>query len=355
MTLYEVLGLSKDADRDAIRKAYMKLSKQHHPDRGGDPEKFKEMSQAYEVLSDDSRRSVYDLTGSVDGQGAVGNPFEGMMGGMGMPDIFSMFGGMFNGGPQQQQKRQKPAAKVTEMPLTLFDFYYGKQVKLTFDRKKFCGECKGEGALSYKQCPDCQGRGFQERMVQMGPGFAAINRSPCALCNSKGRSPSKMCGTCHGKKFMTQEKTLHAKIEPGMKPGETLVFANECSDDPGYMEPGDVNIILQEADETTNDWKRIGDDLFTELVVGLQESLVGCEKTLKTHPGYPGGMSVTVEPGTRHTDCVAIAQKGMPKKNGGFGNLFVRITVNVTDKDRAVLVAGPVREAILNGLGVPET
>jgi len=356
--LYEVLGLSKDADRDAIRKSYMKLSKQHHPDRGGDPEKFKEMSQAYEVLSDDSRRSVYDLTGSIDGAGAaVGNPFEGM----GMPDIFSMFGGMggmFGGGggrgPGPQQKRQKPAAKITEMPLTLFDFYYGKQVKLTFDRKKFCGECKGEGALSYKQCPDCGGNGFQERMMQMGPGFAAINRSPCSLCNAKGRMPAKICTGCSGKKFLTQEKTLHAKIDPGMRPGEVLVFANECSDDPGYMEPGDVNIILQEADEATSEWKRIGDDLYTEIGVTLLESLTGCEKKIKTHPGYPGGLPVTVDAGTRHTDTVVINQKGMPKKNAkGFGNLFVRITVSVNEKDRAALRAG--RDALITCLGAPES
>ena len=139
--------------------------------------------------------------------------------------------------------------------------------------------------------------------MQMGPGFAAINRQPCGSCSAKGRIPGRSCEKCHTRKFMTQEKTLHANIEPGMRPGEVLVFANECSDDPQYMEPGDVNIILQEADEQNNAWKRIEDDLYTDLAITLKECLLGAEKQITTHPGYPGGLAVVVPVGAQHNDC----------------------------------------------------
>jgi DnaJ-class molecular chaperone len=344
--LYETLEVDRGADKDAIRRAYMKLSKQHHPDRGGDAEKFKEIQKAYETLYDDGKRQMYDMTGATDGEAPPdgGMPF-GFGGGGPMPDIFSMFGGlggMFNTANMRQgpppKRRQKPAPKITEMPVSIHDFYYGKQVKISFERRKFCDVCRGDGALSYKSCNDCQGRGYQERMMQIGPGFAAVNRAPCGPCEGRGRSISKICEKCRGGKFMTQEKTLDVFVQPGSRPGEVLMFPNECSDDPAYVEPGDVHIVFQEADES-GPWRRSGDDLYCDMSVTLLESLVGCEGRVQGHPGFPEGLAVTVPAGTLHGEVLTVAGRGMPKKstNKQFGTLFVRVVVSVTEKDRVVL------------------
>jgi DnaJ family protein A protein 2 len=338
MDLYTTLGVSKDADTNEIKKAFKKLAMTHHPDKGGDPEEFKKIQHAHEVLSDDQKRKMYDMTGSDTGEMPNGMPFGG-----GMPfDMGDLFGGLFGmggpmggGRPGVRVKRPQGPPKTIELPLSLKDFYYGKALRVTFDRQKFCTACKGEGATSFQSCGTCKGMGIIRQMVMMGP-IHMVNEGPCRDCNGVGKKSSGNCYVCSGKKLRPEEKQIDVKVDPGMRPGEVLVFAKECSDDPNYEEPGDVHILLQEA-QGDDGWDRKGDDLETQLTLTLQESLLGCEKTLMGHPGYPNGLTIQIGCGVQNNKTQIYQDKGMVKRNGGFGNLHCKIHLNVTDKDREIL------------------
>ncbi len=338
--LYARLGVSKDAEPSEIKKAFKKLAMTHHPDKGGDPEEFKKIQHAHEVLTDENKRKMYDMTGSEDGEmpGPGGMPFGG-----GMPfDMGDLFGGLFGmpgmGGPGprvNRVKRPQGPPKTIEIPLTLKDFYLGKTIQVKFERHKFCEACKGQGATSFQSCSPCKGSGVVRQMMMMGP-IHMVNEGPCRECNGVGKKASGNCYVCGGKKTKAQEKSIEVKIEPGMKPGEILVFPKECSDDPNYEEPGDVHFLLQEA-SGDDAWTRTGDDLQTYLTVSFKESLLGCEKTLLDHPGYPDGLPLSIHAGVKNTEVLIFAGKGMVKKGGGHGDLHCKIHISVTDKDREVL------------------
>ena len=170
MSLYEQLGINRGADAAEIKKAYRKASLTHHPDKGGDPEKFKEIQHAYEVLSDEKRKAHYDLTGSDTEMQEAHPGFPGGMPGMQFPfDMSNLFGNMF--GQQQGRKAQKGPPKVHEISLSLHDFYKGREIKLQFERQQFCKTCKGEGTERYESCNGCGGSGARQTVVSRGGGM----------------------------------------------------------------------------------------------------------------------------------------------------------------------------------------
>ena len=348
MELYERLGVSKDADTNEIKKAFKKLAMTHHPDKGGNPEDFKKIQHAHEILTDEQKRRMYDMTGSETGEPPQGNPFGGGMpfpGGAGMPfDMGDLFGGFFGGmGPMGgmprqgvRVKRHQGPPKTIEIPLTLKDFYDGKTIQVTFERNKFCDACKGEGATSFQSCGTCKGQGVVRQMVMMGP-IHMVNEGPCRDCLGKGKKASGNCYVCGGKKVRSQEKSIQVKIDPGMRPGEVLVFPKECSDDPNYEEPGDVHFLLQDA-AGDEGWLRKGDELETHVNLTLAESLLGCSKKLLGHPGYPEGLDIVIPVGVVNGEFVTFEGKGMPKKGTkDFGVLRSRVSVTVSEKDKEKL------------------
>ena len=359
MSLYEDLGIQNGADGSEIRRAYLKLSKTEHPDKGGSEERFKKIQQAYEILSDDEKKSYYDQTGQMPGQEQAqqggqfgGIPFDiasmfgGMFGGMhgGMPGMPGMPGmqGMQQGNPfmqgHKQMKRPKGPSKVHEISVTLHDFFYGKTSQLKFQRQKFCEDCKGNGAKSFKQCSDCNGSGVKEMRVMFGPGMQAIQRGPCNTCSGEGKQSNGVCSTCRGMKFKTHEKILNITIEPGMKSGDTIEYVNECSDQHEYTEPGDVHIILRENDDTLT-FTRMGDDLSTIININLSEALLGCKRVLNGHPAHPNGITVSIPPGTMRGDVVNINEEGMPRRSTKLrGNLQMTILVDVLTKEKELLI-----------------
>lgn len=348
--LYARLGVSRDADEKEIKKAYLKLAKSHHPDKGGSDEEFKKINEAYEVLNDGERRRMYDMTGSInpeEGGGGGGFPF----GGMGMGDLFGMFGGMGggpfgmggghghgHGGPRQRVRRPKGPTKVHEVPLTIDDFYKGKRLEVKFDRHKFCDQCKGEGATQTTTCTECQGRGMVTRMGMMGPGMMVQMNGPCDACRGEGKKAVGVCSKCSGKKFQTQEKVLNVNIEQGMKPGDLLVFPNECSDQHEYDTPGDVQFVFQEADEEIC-WKRVGNDLKASVSIGLKESLLGCNKTFMDHPGFDQGLEVSLPHGVQNQEVVRVVGKGMPLrgKKDQFGDVLITVNVQPSTREKEIL------------------
>ena len=339
--LYRILGLERAADKDSIRSAYKKLSMKHHPDRGGTDADFQALQRAYDVLSDDRKREIYNMTGSIEGdappqmnqgfQFNVNDLFGGMFGGgFGMP-----FGPGGPGGPTGQRVRHaKAPPKVHEIPLTLDDFYNGRTIPIKFERQKFCTGCSGLGCKNFVPCEPCGGRGFNEHIMQFAPGIQAMTRGPCGPCSGEGRRPGASCATCNGRKFRSDDKTIEIKIEPGMKVGEMLIFPSECSDHHDFMEPGDLHIVLQEADENTL-FQRKDTTLHITIEMTLVDCLLGKTLTLQGHPGFPGGLVVEIPPGKMSGTTHVVEGKGMPKRGSqGFGTLECHITVNITDMER---------------------
>jgi DnaJ-class molecular chaperone len=342
MSLYERLGLSKGADSSEIRRAYLKLSKTEHPDKGGSAETFKTLQQAYEVLSNDQSRAYYDQTGQIPGE--EGQMQQGPPGGMPFPfpfDIGGMFGGMFGGGMRREpvRKQQKAPPKIHEIALTLSDFFYGKQFDIKFERQTFCTQCKGEGAERFESCAPCGGAGVRESHVMIGPGMAAVSRSQCDVCGGQGKRPVGTCSKCRGTKFTNQEKTLKITIEPGMVPGDVMKFMNECSDNHAYEEPGDVHIILREADETSS-ISRFEENLLTNHTISLSEALLGTTILVKGHPGHPNGLTVEIPAGTMRGDTITVAGEGMPcRGTTRRGKLQVAISLDVKKEEKEKLIA----------------
>ena len=343
--LYKILGVGRGADAEEIKKAYRKQALINHPDKGGDPEKFKLVQKAYEILSDDQRRAMYDQTGS---EQDISNeipfsPFGGGFGG-GIPfDLGSMFG-MFGPGmpqpPGPRRREGKAPPKVHEMPISLWDYYHGKRIKIQFERQKFCEPCKGEGAERYDACTGCGGSGMRQQVIMMGP-MRAISHGPCGDCRGEGKKVAAVCKGCNGKKFTSQEKVLEVAITAGMRPKEVIVFDKECSDQHEFSEAGDVHIVLQEADEE-NRFKRIPgtDDLHAATTIGLRDSLLGCTERLAGHPGHPQGFVAEIPVGVQNGETILISGQGMPRKNGAKGDLRLLVSVRATDAEKSVLKAG---------------
>jgi len=344
--LYTRLGVSKTASTDEIRSAYKDLAKTHHPDRGGDVEKFKEIQEANEVLSDDGRRRMYDMTGSTqeaDGHGPMGGmaaggipfSFMGGMGPFGMPgvqfDMGEMFGNLFGGGQRQRSRGGRGPNKFHDIGLKLSEFYSGRDIKLKFNQGRRCKGCSGSGAEATESCSPCGGSGVRTTLRQIGPNMMAQTRSQCDVCNGEGTRITSVCRKCQGKRFIEKEKQLDIKIKQGMREGEQLTFSGECSDSLEFDSPGDVILTLRRADMGTSEldeysWKE--DNLHIRKKVTYVESILGFSLKLDTHPNgsspsysWRGGPLI-------HGAVLKFAGGGMPRKNGyGFGDLFIQVMI----------------------------
>lgn len=351
MDLYKVLGIDRGANEREIKKAYFELAKKHHPDKGGEEEEFKKIQKAYDILSNPDKKMMYDHTGQVEDSGDVSMGHGFGMSGFGMPGgfeipidiggLFGMFGGGGPGarsGPPSQRRRGKAPPKVHDVNLTLADFYKGRSLKIQFGRQKFCKTCKGDGYTSSQQCSTCSGSGTTTMRMMMGPGMQVMSQGPCGTCNGSGKKAGPSCPDCSGKCFTQEEKSLEVKIEPGMKASERLIFPSECSDHPEFAEAGDVHINLVEADEDIP-WKRNSDNLCANLNLTLEESLLGCEKVLDGHPGFPDGYKVIVPSSSVNQQVLHFAEGGMPIRNlNRKGEAIITLQVKVTDSEKKAIL-----------------
>ncbi|KAK8968289.1 hypothetical protein KSP40_PGU016487 [Platanthera guangdongensis] len=278
---YEVLGVSKNASQDDLKKAYRKAAIKNHPDKGGDPEKFKELAQAYEVLSDAEKRDIYDQYGEdalkegMGGGGAGHDPF----------DIFqSFFGGSPFGGGSSRGRRQKRGEDVIHpLKASLEDLYNGTSKKLSLSRNVLCSKCKGKGSKSgaSMKCPGCQGSGMKVSIRHLGPSMIQQMQHPCNECKGTGETinDKDRCPQCKGEKVMQEKKVLEVHVEKGMQNGQKVTFPGEADEAPDCV-TGDIVFVLQQKEHPK--FKRKGDDLFVEHTLFLTEALCGFQFVL-TH------------------------------------------------------------------------
>lgn len=332
---YDLLEISPDASESSLKKAYHKKALRLHPDKGGDPELFKEVTHAYEVLSDPQKRSVYDA------RGEAGLSESGGMGGMDPQDLFSQLfggGGFFGGGGRQSGPRKTKDA-VHRVHVTLEDLYKGKTTKLALSRNVICGKCNGKGGKegAVRQCPRCDGRGVRVVIRQMGPMIQQMQQ-PCDECSGTGEiiNHKDRCKTCNGRKVNLEKKILEVHIDKGMKGGQTIIFNGESDQAPGVT-PGDVVIAIEEKPHPR--FKRQENDLFIEVEVDLLTALGGGQFSIKHLDDRV--LVVNIAPGEviKNDDLKVIHAQGMPsQRHHEPGDLFVHMSVKFPEKiDPAVI------------------
>lgn len=198
---YDMLGVDKNATYDEIKKSYRKKAVKEHPDKGGDPEKFKELTNAYQVLSDKDKREIYDRHG----EDGIKEGRGGMQGG----DIFSQ---MFGGGGGRQAGPKKGKSVQHTIKVTLEEIYKGKTTKIAVNRDRCCKGCDGRGGKdgANSTCPGCKGRGMRTQMTMLGPGMYSQSTGPCSDCGGSGEciDEENKCKDCNGKKVIKEKKVL---------------------------------------------------------------------------------------------------------------------------------------------------
>ena len=358
-SLYDILGVTKSDSCTAIKKAYLKLARIHHPDKGGDAEKFKEITKASDILTDEKKRQIYDETGMTDEQmmereqHGGGFPFPGGMP-CGMPGGFpfqfnmnDLFGNMFGNppvGPQRGpiRKQKKPNPTVQTIPITLEQFYLGHRFDIHINRQSFCTGCEHSGAKSKEMCRKCNGQGAVTQVIQMGP-MAMHTTGPCLDCQGKGERVIEVCAPCSGSGFINDSRKLSVNIAPGTRAEESFQFFEVCSDHPAFERPGDAHIMLQEDpnDSAFKVFKRMGDrfqHLETKISLSLSEGLIGCIVKIDRHPGYDEGLFVKIPAGSFQNDVYCLRGFGMPLAGsiGTYGDLYLRIEIAISSLDRSL-------------------
>jgi len=315
---YKILGLSKGCSANDIRKAYRKMAMKHHPDKGGNPDKFKEITKAHEVLSNEEKRENYDKYGDEDGGGADGD------------DIISMF---FGGGGGRGGRKKKKKGQNVNYPLkvTLKEFYSGCTKKIRLKKNIICTNCKGKGGFGVKDCGACGGKGVTVRHQSLGAGMIQQFTTNCGSCGGKGeimRSQDR-CRQCNGQKVVETTQTLNVNITRGMSNGEKIVFHGEAEQSPNTI-PGNVIVVLREEKHPV--FRREGNNLFIKKKISLKESICGF-KFMFSHLDDRRFL-VTSEPGKiySHGDIKCLPDEGL-MDTFGRGNLYVEFEVELVAPD----------------------
>ena len=344
---YEVLGVSKGASKDEVKSAYRKLAIKYHPDKNrGDEsaeEKFKEATEAYEVLSDDEKRRMYDQFGKAGlGQGGPGGgygykaytDFSDIFGDIG--DIFSeFFGGSFQGGGRRGGGLRRGADLRYNIEITLEDAAMGKEIKIELPRNEACEACNGTGSKSGKTttCHTCGGMG-QVRRTQ---GFFSV-ATTCPTCNGKGQIITDPCKSCKGSGLVEKKRTLHIKIPPGVESGSRLKVTGESEAGPNGGHNGDLYVVTHIRRHEI--FEREGNDLVIMANIPVTTAILGGEIEVPTIDGKKVKMKIPA--GTESQQIFRLKGKGMPYV-GGYGKgdqhvvIQVKIPKNLNKKSRQLV------------------
>jgi molecular chaperone DnaJ len=347
---YEVLGVQKNATKDQIKDSYRKLALQYHPDRNkeqGAEEKFKEISEAYAVLSDDQKRQQYDTLGhnGFDQRYTSedifrGADFDSIFRDMGFGDLFrSIFsGGGFSSG-YGYEERNRGQDLGYDLEISLEEAAKGTQREIELNRTEKCDICSGSGAApgtSVKTCPRCNGAGKIQNMRKAG--FAMyVQVSACPTCKGKGKLIDTPCNNCHGLGLVRKHRKITVKIPPGIDEGFQLRLRGEGEAAPNYGETGDLYVVVHVRQHPQ--FIREGDDLWYIAMITYPQAALGADISV---PTLDGPTTVRIQSGTQVGSVITLRGKGMPRFRGyGKGDLLIRIGIAVpqklTSKQKALL------------------
>ncbi|MHB1413417.1 MAG: molecular chaperone DnaJ [Thermoleophilia bacterium] len=341
--LYETLGVDKGASQAEIKKAYRKLARQYHPDANPDNKdaeaKFKEISAAYDVLSDTEKRKQYDAGpqqfygGGPGGAGFDASAFEeafrrsgyGGAAGAGGFNIFDLFGG--GGGAAYGAGRTMKGADLTYvLNLSFEDALRGVTTRIAVDKDVGCPACQGSGAApgtSPSTCPQCGGRG----VVSRNQGFFALSE-PCPRCGGRGSVIETPCPRCGGSGIARATKKYTVKIPPGVKDGSKIRLKGKGQPAPQGGPPGDLYVKVKVA--ASQVFHRRGDDLLINVPVLFAEAALGAKVEV---PTTDGSISLKIPKGTPNGKSFRVKGKGAPRlKGGGSGDLIVKVSITVPEK-----------------------
>ncbi len=340
---YEVLGVQKGATDDEIKKAYRKLAKKYHPDLNPDDKtaekNFKEVNEAYEVLSDSQKRSRYDQFGhaGVDpsyGGGAGGfSGFGGFGSSGGFSDLGDIFDSFFGGGFGSSQRRANPNAPRqgqdihTSVTISFFEACHGVKKTINIKRQENCQKCNGSGCEpghSAKTCGECNGTG-QVKYVQRTPLGSISSSRPCSKCGGKGKIIENPCTTCKGTGKTLNPKTIEVSIPAGIDDGQTLSVRGQGHAGTNGGPAGNLNVTVTVRPDAL--FRREGYDVWCEIPITYYQAVVGDEITV---PSIDGKIKYTVPAGTQPGTVFRLKEKGIQRLNGrGRGNQFVQVSVEV--------------------------
>lgn len=348
---YEVLGIAKTATQDEIKKAYRSLAKKYHPDVSTEAKevaeaKFKEISEAYEILSDEEKRKLYDQYGH-DGVknsfGQDGFSWDDFTRADDISDIFGdIFGGMFGGrgrGRSRSSAQQGDSLRY-DLEISLEDVLNGKKVNLDIPHAILCDACKGTGGKDGKvtTCKTCGGQGQVQRVAR-SPFGNMVTVSECPDCRGRGKTSEEKCPNCRGSGRVTKEAKISLNIPKGIEDGMRLRVAGEGNAGYNGGPAGDLYVVIHVKDDKTFD--RDGANLWTGITVSYPKLVIGGEEKVKTLEGET--VMLKIPAGTDVGTVLRIPGKGLPRMNStSRGDLMVRVSVNVPKK-----VSAEVRELLM--------
>ncbi|MBN2290713.1 MAG: molecular chaperone DnaJ [Candidatus Glassbacteria bacterium] len=336
---YEVLGVERNATGEEIKKAYRKLAVVHHPDKNPGnkeaEEKFKEVSEAYEVLRDKEKRAQYDRYGHESPFARSGRGAYGGFGDFDVGDAFDVFARAFGGFGFEDLFGERTHARSragsnrgrdlqVRLTLTLAEVARGVEKTLKIKLQQKCDNCSGTGSRDGKTgaCPDCQGTG-QVRSVQRTIIGQFVSVSTCPRCNGSGRVVQDPCGSCSGEGRVKKERTIKVKIPAGVSSGNYLTLRGQGNAGVRGGPAGDI-IVLVEVEEDER-FERHGDDILLDLPISFSQAALGASIEIET---LSGKARITVPAGTQTGKILRMRGKGIPHLNGsGRGDQLVRLTV----------------------------
>jgi len=331
---YEVLGVPRDADDAEIKRAFRKLAQRHHPDVDTDhgaEDRFKELNEAYRVLSDRQRRSAYDMFGHAGVDGAAAGGFEGFGGGFGpFGDIFDAF---FGGAPAGTRRRTRivPGADLRyDLTIEFAEAVFGVTKEISFPTRVTCATCDGTGGepgTEPEVCPECGGSGEKRRVAQTILG-QMVNIVACTRCRGEGRIIATPCTTCGGDGRVAEDRTLQVAIPAGIDDGQRIALEGEGEAGPRGGPNGDLYVAINVRSHP--DLVRRGTELYHELPVTFPQAVLGANLTV---PTVEGSEEVEVPAGTQSGHEIRLRGKGVPRLRGaGRGDLHVVVNVVVPTK-----------------------
>jgi molecular chaperone DnaJ len=334
--LYHVLGVERGASDAEIKRAFRKLAQQWHPDVNTEPgaqERFKEINDAYQILSDPERRQRYDMFGRAGADsGAGGQGGAGFEGFGGFSDIFDAFFGGAAGGGSARRGRPQPGADLRyDLRITFEEAVKGTEKEIEFRVLDRCATCSGTGAKEGSQpitCPQCEGRG-EVRSVRQTMLGQMVNVSACPRCHGEGKIIESTCETCKGDGRTEGKRALRVTIPAGIDEGHQIRLTNEGEVGPRGGPPGSLYVAVHVAPHPT--LKRDGTELYYEAKVSIAQAALGTRITV---PTVDGDEEVEIKPGTQPDTEIRLRGKGVPhlRRTGSRGDLHVLVDVVVPTK-----------------------